>query len=104
MRIRSTSSPTPTKPRGPKPTREAGAMPLIDPRQDPRGPRHVAAVLVAEGFGHQRLLAPDAKKEQRSEPDQTRRPRDPIRQQQRLRQRPQPERRIHGMAHATVDA
>ena len=31
---------------------EAEALRLIEPRQDARGPRHVAAVLVAEGVDH----------------------------------------------------
>ena len=66
MRTRSSSSPAPTALRGPKPPREAEALPLIDARQDARGPRHVAAVLVAEGVDHQRLLASDAQKEQRA--------------------------------------
>jgi hypothetical protein len=54
---------------------------------DARAPGHVAAVLVAEGVDHQRLLAADAQKEQRPEADEASRSCDPIRQQQRLRQR-----------------
>src|SRR5262245_51105378 len=106
MRTRSSNSPAPSKPRRQKPTREAHSRggSLIDAGQEPPAPGHVAAVLVAEGLDHQRLLAADAQKEQRPEADEAGRPCDPIRQQQRLRQCPQPECRIHRMAHAAIDA
>src|SRR5262245_57523147 len=77
---------------------------LIDPGQDARGTLHVAAVILAKGLDHHRLLAPDAQEKERPETDEAGWPRNPVRQQEYLRQRPQPERRIHGMSHPAIDS
>ena len=77
---------------------------LVDPGQDARGALHVAAVILAKGLDHHRLLAPHAQEKERPETDEAGRPRNPVRQQERLRQRPEPKRRIHGMPHLAIDA
>jgi hypothetical protein len=59
-----------------------------DPRQDPPGPLHVRAIAVAKGRKHHRFFLADAKKKQRSKPDDARKTGDPIRQQHGLRDRP----------------
>src|SRR5262252_88189 len=79
------------------------ARTLIDSGQDARRASHVAAVLLTKGLDHHRFLALHAEKKKRPEADEAGRPRNPVRQQECLRQRPQPERRIHGMPHPAID-
>src|SRR3954451_14261634 len=81
-----------------------GSCSLIDPRHDARGARDIMPVFVTEGLAHELLFPPYAQKEQDAETDEPRRARNPVGQQEGLRQRPKPERGIHRMAHAAVDA
>src|SRR5271156_603416 len=74
------------------------------PRDDALGAGGIGGVGITERLQHHLLFAAHPKGEQRAEADETGRARNPIRQQQRLRQRPQKVSRIHGVADEAVDA
>src|SRR5262245_17453055 len=76
----------------------------VNPGHDPRRGSHIGAVVFAEALDHEVFLAADAAKEQRTKTHKARRPGDPIRQQQTLRNRPQPERGIHRVADVAIHA
>src|ERR1700733_11961731 len=69
----------------------------INPRQDPRGAFHIGTIFLPERAHHHLFFTVHTTKEQSAETDQTRRPCNPIGQQQHLSERHQPKRRIHGM-------
>src|SRR5262249_62275787 len=52
---------------------------LIDPGQDARGTLHVAAVILAKGLDHHRLLPPHAQEKERPQTHQAGRPPHPTR-------------------------
>ena len=63
-----------------------------DQRENPAGPRHVGAIIVAEGFQHHSLFPGNAAEKQDPKTDQARATGNPVRQQQCLSDSPQPKR------------
>src|SRR6516165_12115524 len=72
-------------------------------REDPTGARHIRAIAVAKGLQHHSLFPCDSAKEQDPETAQAREAGDPIREQQRLGDSPQPKCRIHRMSNSAVN-
>ena len=58
--------------------------------ENPAGPRHVGAIIVAEGFQHHSLFPGNAAEKQGPKTNQARATGNPVRQQQCLCDRPQP--------------
>src|SRR5215218_4554386 len=83
-------------------TRSTAPSALMKPGDEAPRAGHVSAVVLAEGIDHQLLLPADAEKVERSEADQTGKPGDPVRQEQRLRHGPEPEGGVHRVAHVPV--
>src|SRR5215813_8686308 len=92
-----------TKQRPPCPLPEPHPV-SINSRQNAIGAYDIGAVVVAEFVLHHAFLAREAAKEQDAEPDQPGAAREPVRKQQRLCHRPEPEGGIHGMADTAIDA
>src|SRR6516164_5762346 len=80
------------------------AQTSIEPGHDPARPRHVGPIVLAEGLDHHPFLAPDSTEEQNPEGGEAGRTGNPVRQEQCLRHRVEPERRVDRMPDAPVDA
>src|SRR6266481_3385201 len=72
-------------------------------REDPASPRHIRAIAVTKGLQHHSLFSCDAAKVQNRETGQARKAGNPIRQQQRLGDSPQPKCRIHRVSNSPVN-
>src|ERR1700755_3562235 len=74
-----------------------------DRREDAPSPSHIRAIAVAKGLQHHSLFSCDAAKVQNPETGQAREASNPIRQQQRLGDSPQPKCRIHRVSNFLVN-
>src|SRR5579885_1190221 len=94
------------KPIGRRPRLVSSATPSssIDPRHHACRAAHIGTIVLSECTHHHRFFATHATEKQNAKADQSGRTRDPIRQEQQLRKRHQPECRIHRMPNACVDA
>src|SRR5262245_62126805 len=76
----------------------------VNPGHDPRRGSHIGAVVFAEALDHEVFLAADAATETLTKTYKAVRLDDPIRKQQKLRNRLQQERGIHRVADVAIDA
>src|SRR4051794_20982403 len=76
----------------------------VQPWNDAGGTHRVSAIFLAESLGHHLLLAAEAAEKQRAEPDKSRATGKPVREQQRLGDRPKPKSRVHRVPDVPVDA
>src|SRR5580693_5482230 len=82
----------------------AGSQPSINPWHEALGASCEGIILLAEGIAHHGFFLPDPAEKQNAEANDAANGDKPVLQQQRLRDRPKPERGVHGMAHIAVDA
>src|SRR5690349_24344675 len=76
----------------------------IQPRNHTCRPAHISSIFVAERAYHHCFFARHSPEKQSAKADETGRSGDPVRQQQSLTERHQPEPGIHRMSHQGVDA